>query len=558
MKKALLLLLLLLPLRIASAQEPNLFRKILDRPSRKAIESENAMLKTSLDSLQSIIDSLQQHIFMAENNPLEDAEEIEGSRDSTEIEYTPELSDSLLHLWYKTSFAGEIDVVNEYDMDSVRFTSAVSDEEMTKRLENMHSFISLPFNPNVKNYIVLYSERMPSQMGRVLGLSEYYFPIFEEVFNRYGLPLELKYMAIVESMLNPVARSRAGALGMWQFMYNTARIYGLEINSFVDERLSVEKSADAAARYLRDAYKIFGDWALAISSYNCGAGNVSKAIKRSGGKRDFWSIYPFLPRETRGYVPAFVGAMYAMTYSREYGLSPQVVGMPAQTDTFHIRKNLHFKQIHEVVGVPMDDLKNLNPQYVHEIIPGNIHSYTLRLPYNWTNAFVATSLDSLYAYKADTLLSQQVVKAVETSAKNPGRTSYRVKSGDYLGKIATKFNVSVANIKRWNNLKSSNIRVGQVLYIYGSSYNASSSSGKSSTSSKSSASKTSSAGSSAKSSTANKSATASTHTVQAGESLYTIAKKYPGVSADNIRKHNGLQSNNIRPGQKLKIPAGEY
>ena len=167
---------------------------------------------------------------------------------------------------------------------------------------------------------------MRTQMGRIMGLSQYYFPVFEETFVRYGLPLELKYMAIVESMLNPVARSRAGACGMWQFMYSTARSYGLEINSYVDERYDFEKSVDAAARYLRDAYKIFGDWSLAISAYNCGAGNVSKAIRRAGGSMDYWDIYPYLPRETRGYVPAFVGVMYAMTYHQEYGIEPQDVG----------------------------------------------------------------------------------------------------------------------------------------------------------------------------------------------------------------------------------------
>ena len=307
---------------LAQAQSFNL-KDFLQRPKRKALESENLSLKTALDSLQSLVDSLQMRRY------LEDSELIavmEGNESESDIvEYTPEVSDSLLHLWYRNTYSEDKYSLSEYDMDSVRFSSNVSDEEMIRRLKAMNSYISLPFNDNVKNYIILYSEKMPSKMNRVMGLSNYYFPLFEQILNSYNLPLELKYVAIVESMLNPTATSRAGAKGIWQFMYSTARSYGLEINSYVDERMDVEKSMDAAARYLRDAYRIFGDWPLAISSYNCGAGNVSKAIRRAGGKRDFWSIYPYLPKETRGYVPAFVGVMYAFNYAKEYGLSPMDV-----------------------------------------------------------------------------------------------------------------------------------------------------------------------------------------------------------------------------------------
>lgn len=510
------------------------------RPTRKTLQIENEQLRMSLDSLQQLADSLEERLYIEENEILSaiDAETQESLIMDT-IEYTPEVSDSLLHLWYRNSFSGDFDMVNEYDMDSVRFTSNVSDEEMMRRLEAMNSFITLPFNETVKNHIILYSERMPGKMGKVMGLSNYYFPLFEEVLDKYGLPLELKYMAVIESMLNPVATSRAGARGIWQFMYNTARSYGLEINSFVDERLDVDKSMDAAARYLRDAYKIFGDWTLAISSYNCGAGNVSKAIRRSGGKRDFWSIYPFLPRETRGYVPAFVAAMYAMTYYREYGIEPQDVGMPARTDTFEIKKNLHFAQISSVVGVPMRDLDNLNPQYVHDIIPGNNHSYILKLPYNWTGAFIEADKDTLYAYKADSLMSQKVLKEVKNSSRGAGnRIAYKVRSGDYLGRIASRHGVSVSQLKAWNNLRSSNIRAGQTLYIYGSSA----------------AAKAGQSGSSKKSQSSSVSSNSATYTVKSGDSLYNIAKLYPGVSAENIKDANALKSDKIRPGQKLKIP----
>ena len=530
----------------AQEQQQGLFGGLFGRrrnPGRRQIQQENDILRGELDSLQLLLDSLRGQVYYDEREiSLLEREIADG------FEYTTETSDSLLDLWYRNSFVTDFDAVNEYNMDSVRFSSNVSDTEMMRRLSAMNSFITLPYNDVVKNYIILYSERMTSRMGQVMGLSTYYFPIFEDILIRYDLPQELKYMAVIESMLNPVATSRAGARGIWQFMYQTGRGYGLEINSFVDERLDVEKAVDAAARYLRDSYKVFGDWALAISSYNCGAGNVSKAIRRADGKRDFWSIYPYLPKETRGYVPAFVGAMYAMTYYREYGIVPQNMGMPAQTDTFMIRRNLHFNQINAVVGVPMETLQNLNPQYVHDIIPGNDHPYVLKLPYNWTGAFMDVNRDSLYAYKADSLMTsvlqdQAAGKSGGKSSSGGGtqqqRISYKVKSGDYLGKIASKYGVTINQIKSWNNLRSNSIQVGQTLYIYkngGPAVSQGSGSSSSGSGSKKTNSKT------------------VIYTVKSGDSLYKIAKLYPGVSADNIKAANGLKSDAIRAGQKLTIP----
>ena len=447
----LLFVLLLLPAMDAAAQ---------NRPTRKALLAENEVLRFSLDSLQTLLDSLESRRSHEDSLLMSLYVGNEPEADEPEFDYTPEVADSLLQLWYRSYAISDFDAVHEYDMDSVRFTSDVSDEEMVRRLADMNSFISLPFNDNVKNYIILYSEKMKERMGRILGLSQYYFPVFEDILSKYSLPLELKYMAIVESMLNPTATSRAGAKGIWQFMYATGRSYGLEITSYVDERMDVEKSMDAAARYLSDAYRIFGDWALAMSSYNCGAGNVSKAIRRAGGSMDYWDIYPYLPRETRGYVPAFVGVMYAMTYHQEYGIEPQDVGMPAATDTFEIRKNLHFRQISDVVGVPIEEIETLNPQYFNNIIPGDNHSYILRLPSSWTGAFLATEPDSLYGYKRDSLLSSRVIRDVQNSGSKAAqdRIAYRVRSGDYLGKIAGRYGVSVSQLKRWNNLRSSNIR----------------------------------------------------------------------------------------------------
>ena len=525
-------------------KEKKPFREVLNglfkRPGKNQVRQENEILRNELDSLQMLLDSLRGHAFI-------DEREIEAfEREETMFDYTPEAQDSLLHLWYKNTLTSDFDAVNEYNMDSVRFSSNVSDAEMMRRLSAMNSFITLPYNDVVKNYIILYSERMPSKMGRVLGLSSYYFPIFEDILLRYGIPQELKYMAIIESMLNPVATSRAGARGIWQFMYQTGVGYGLEINSFVDERLDVEKAVEAAARYLRDAYRTFGDWALAISSYNCGAGNVSKAIRRADGRRDFWSIYPYLPKETRGYVPAFVGAMYAMTYYREYGIVPQQMGMPVQTDTFMIRRNLHFDQIEAVVGVPKADLQNLNPQYVNDIIPGNNHPYVLKLPYTWTNTFLSANRDSLYAYKADSLLTGRVLKdtgtgrsggksAGKSGSSNQQRIAYKVKSGDYLGRIASKYGVTINQLKSWNNLRSNSIQIGQTLYIYTNGGPSISQGGKSS-------------GSSSK-------PKASIYTVKSGDSLSKIASRYPGVSVNDIKAANGLKSDAIRAGQKLTIPA---
>ena len=299
-------------------------------------------------------------------------------------------------------------------------------------------------------------------------------PIFEEAFRKYGLPLELKYMAIIESALNPVAVSRVGATGMWQFMHATARNYGLKIDSYIDERMDPVASVDAAARYLRDAYRIFGDWSLAISSYNCGSGNVNKAIKRSG-RRDFWSIYPYLPRETRGYVPAMVGAMYAVNYAKEYGLEATPVQIPVHVDTFMVNKNVHFRQISDVLGIPIDDLRDLNPQYYKDIVPGAQGEQVLRLPFNYSNAFLDMQ-DSIYRYKADQMFSGSVedgrgaehARAVASAAPRSGNGSwvyYRVRRGDNLGKIASRHHTTVKNIKTWNNLRSDKIREGQRLKV---------------------------------------------------------------------------------------------
>ena len=360
------------------------------------------------------------------------------------------------------------DSVSVANLDSLHLTSALPDSVLVSRLQALNPYFSLPFNDIVRNYMISYSEKRGVAMRQASCLSTYYFPLFEETFRRYGLPLELKYLAVVESMLKPTAMSRAGALGIWQFMYRTARSYGLKIDSYIDERMDVERSTDAAARYLRNLYDIFGDWPLAISAYNCGSGNVNKAIRRAGDKRDFWSVYPYLPRETRSYMPAFVGVMYAFAYGRDYSLDSVSVFVPERVDTFEIHRNLHLKQVSEVVGVPYDRLKYLNPKYYNEIVPGAAGSCTLLLPEEWSDAFVTIPADSLYSYNASTYLSDQVIKDI-ASGKGAGggsKTCYTVKSGDTLSYIARRYRVSVKQLMNWNHLRSDKLRIGQKIYIY--------------------------------------------------------------------------------------------
>ena len=515
---------------------------------KTSARKENAELKAQLDSLRQEVEKYKAELAYADSMATAMMNGYaEDGKDSLEIapeDYTAEVSDSLFTVWYTNSQTDD-QYIDDYNLDSIRFQSNVPDEVYIERINKMGSFITLPYNEIVKNYIILYSEKMPTKMSEMLGLCKYYMPIFEETLNKYDMPEELKAMAIIESALNPRATSRVGAKGLWQFMYSTAKMYGLHIDSFVDERVDPVKSADAAARYMKDAYKIFGDWNLAIASYNCGAGNVNKAIRRSGGSRAFWDIYPYLPRETRGYVPAFVGALYTMNYYKEHGIRPANIEMPAHVDTFKINKMLHLKQVRDLTGAPLDMLKDLNPQYTHEIIPGNTKEFILKLPYEYSNSFIDHE-DSIYVHKASEYFNPTTLKKIKDGADGE-RITYRVQSGDYLGKIASRYRCTVSQIKRWNNLKSNDIRVGQRLIIYrGGSAPASSSSSSASSSSK--------PASSASNAAVSSNGEYYTYTIQSGDSFYSIAKNYPGVSANDIMNFNGLSSSKIRPGMKIKIP----
>ena len=522
--------------------------------NKSALQKENTQLKHVIDSLKAEMEKVQAELkytdsIANEMLSLYAESEAQSSQRPAIEEYTAEVSDSLLNLWYVQKKIAQSEE-DYYDMDSVRFESNVPDSVYIDRIKKMNSFITLPYNDIVKNYIIKYSEKMPTSIGKILGLCEYYMPIFQEIFNQYDMPEELRAMAVIESAMNPLATSRVGAKGMWQFMYSTAKSYGLHIDSFVDERIDPIKSAHAAAQYLQDAYEIFGDWNLAIASYNCGAGNVNKAIRRSGS-RAFWDLWPYLPRETRGYVPAFVGALYTMNYYKEHGIRPVAVATPEHVDTLHINKMLHLKQVSELTGAPLEDLKNLNPQYRHEIIPGNDRQYILRIPYKYTNAFLENE-DSLYRHKADVYFNPVTIKKIKEDGDGV-RIVYRVKSGDYLGRIAINHGTTVAKIKKWNNLKSNDIRVGQRLIIYRGG-NAPASTSSSSASKQAAAKPASSSASAAKTASAIPAGTPyTTYTVKSGDSLYIIAKQFPGVSAQNIMDFNGIGTN-IKPGMKIKIP----
>jgi len=347
------------------------------------------------------------------------------------------------------------------------------DSVYMNRLYNLPTVMEMSYNEVVRSYIDRYSDRNRNMVGYLATIGDYYFPMFEQALDKYGLPLELKYLPVIESALNPIAVSRVGATGLWQFMLKTGQSYGLEVNSLVDERRDPHKATDAAARYLLDLHKLYEDWNLVIAAYNCGPGNVNKAISRSGGKRDYWEIYKYLPKETRGYVPAFIAATYIMNYYPSHNIcavesNNDMIAM----DTIHVNKQLHFKQISDVLSIPMEKLRRMNPQYKMDIIPGGVQSYVLVLPTNKVLAFIEQQ-DTITNYNRDTffthrLNTDQYINGSYSSNVSSGGTQnvyYKVKKGDNLGKIAQRNHTTVAQLKKWNNLKSNMISAGKSLIV---------------------------------------------------------------------------------------------
>ena len=335
-----------------------------------------------------------------------------------------------------------------------------SDSVYMARLQSLPHVMEMTYNKIVKSCIERYA-RCPKDVGYMLGIGNtYYFPMFEEALERHNVPLELKYLPVIESALNARAKSPVGAMGLWQFMVGTGKIYGLEVNSMVDERRDPRKASDAAARYLADLYKRYNDWHLVIAAYNCGPGNVSKAIRIANGKQNFWEIYPYLPRETRSYVPLFIAANYIMNFYEHHNMCPATPLFNYATDTVMISDRVHLQQIAEKVGISLDELKFLNPQYRYDIIPGNIKPYPLVVPFEHVNSY-ALNRDSILAHKPE--LAKREIKFEPSEGEV---VYYKVKSGDTLGGIAKKYRVSVKNLQKWNKLSSTTIHIGQKLRIY--------------------------------------------------------------------------------------------
>ena len=378
--------------------------------------------------------------------------------------------DSLLSDWKIKNFV----ILSEEECETSKENPVFSDSVYIDRLSRMPTVMEMPYNEIVRRFIDQYTGRLRNQVAFMLSASNYYIPIFEEALDAYGLPLELKYLPIIESALNPSAVSRAGASGLWQFMLQTGKIYGLESNSLVDDRRDPVKSTWAAAQYLKELYNIYRDWNLVIAAYNCGPGNVNKAIRRSGGKADYWAIYNNLPRETRGYVPAFIAANYVMTYYCDHNICPLETNIPADTDTVQINKRLHFEQVADLCGVGVDQLKSLNPQYKTNVIPGDVKPYTIRLPHTDLCAFLDKQ-DTIYTHRSDELFNKRrrVEVANTPSSRNSGGTAgsgtltyHKIKNGESLSTIAGRYRVSVNDIKRWNNLRNNKIIAGKQLKIY--------------------------------------------------------------------------------------------
>lgn len=402
--------------------------------------------------------------------------------------------------------------------------------------------IPLTFNSHVKSFIELYANRRRQQSSRMLGLSYVYFPMFEEYLAKYNLPLELKYLAMVESALNPIAGSKAGAKGLWQFMRGTGSEYGLKVSSLVDERYYPEKETDAACRYLKSLYARYEDWFLVLAAYNSGPGTVNRAIIRAGGVKNYWAIWPYLPAETRGYVPAFIAVTYVMNYAPEHNLYPMNPGLLMHgTDTVLVRDRVAFDQINECIGVPMVDLEFFNPQFTKRVIPGTKESpYALRMPTKYTLRFTQLE-DSIYSYVSRSEKAREIIE--EKVEEVSDSFVHVVKKGESLGSVARKYHVTVAKIKKWNHLKRETLHVGQRLTIYRSGSPMAQVNNKTTKSS---------AKSAKNNNKATKSASPKTHTVKKGETLSSISRKY-GCTVNDLKKWNNLKGNSVKVGQKLKI-----
>lgn len=474
-------------------------------------------------------------------------------------------------------FSGKLDSLgnawfleNAFHTDSseIRYTETypidLPDSIYIERLQQAEQIIDLSYNKVVKNFIKLYSEKRRDQVEIMLGLSAYYFPIFEETLDKYDMPLELKYLPIIESALNPKARSRVGANGLWQFMYGTAKNMNLEITSFVDERRDPVKASDAAARYLKKLFDTYGDWHLAIAAYNCGPGNVNRAIRRAGGKTNYWEIYYGLPRETRGYVPAFIAATYIMNYYKEHNLMPRYPEIPLFADTVLVHDYLHLNQVEMNLDITKEELYALNPMYRTDVIPAKADKpYPLVLPQSKIMEFIDKDSVIFATDREKYFPNNTLVNPTQSTSgyftpvdiKGKAKVLYTVKSGDNVGFISSWFNVRSADLRYWNNIDRNLIRVGQKLAIFVPENQ------------KDKYDKFNTMSFAEKQAMIGKSTTPTTqkkvepldpdfeyYTVKKGDTLWDIAQKYAGISSDEIMRLNNLENDRgLYIGQKLKI-----
>ncbi|MEO8934967.1 MAG: LysM peptidoglycan-binding domain-containing protein [Xanthomarina sp.] len=516
-------LLLVFSVSMSYAQDSLEVKKTSEKSSKIDIsEGKSYEVDTILDGKKQFSNKTEIILKLSELEPFEDLE-LASEFDKKWLEelYNNTLFDTI----YKT--------VSKLDYKEIDYPE-LSTDTLKARLArlNARTPFNVEYNESLESVIKNFLKNRKGYFERIMGLSAFYFPMFERELDAYNIPLEMKYLAIVESALNPRARSRVGATGLWQFMYATGKQYGLDVSSYVDERSDPIKSTATAAVYLSKLYEIFGDWDLALAAYNSGPGNVSKAIRRSGGYQNYWNIRHNLPRETAGYVPAFLATMYIFEYAEEHGfVSERPMFHGVETDTIRVKQMISLDQVAEATQLPIEHIQFLNPSYKLDIIPFlENKNYYLRLPRASIGAFVANE-SLIYAAAKAELETRE--KPLPQFFESQSKTTYRVKSGDNLGYIARKYGVRVSQIKQWNGLRSNDINIGQRLTIYPRNPVASQP-----------------ANTPVKTST---SEGQKTYTVQSGDSLWSISQKFPGVSIENIRDWNGFSGTNLKPGMKLKV-----
>lgn len=470
-------------------------------------------------------------------------------KEVTSIKLYADYEKSVDSLWVEIMYSSPLYDPTLLSADAISSNIDVADVELStkllkKRLEelNQKTPFNLEYNPELERLIKSYLKTRSKYYPKMMARAKYYFPMFEAELDKYDIPLEIKYLAVVESALNPRAKSWVGATGIWQFMYQTGKQFGLNVSSYVDERQDPVRSAEAACKYLESLYKTFNDWDLALAAYNSGPGNVSKAIRRSGGHRNYWNIRPFLPRETAGYLPAFYATMYIFEHADDHKIKPLApLAYHFATDTIQVKRLLTFEQLNETLNVSIEMLQFLNPEYKLDIIPFvKGKNYTVRLPKAYLNTFVKNEAD-IYAFAKEEEAKRE--KPLPQYFEMNQRVRYKVRSGDYLGRIANKYGVRVSDIKKWNGMRTTNLRVGQRITIYPKRLNFT----VAKTTNKTSKSVKKVAGKGEK----------IAYKIKKGDSLWSISKKYPKISVQQIKDWNGIRdANSLVPGKTIILYKG--